>query len=335
MLRTKSQVSTVSDVPREWVFEYYLKLSIKLHGQDVKIKSPFNPAGDKLPSFFVYCASGTNKYSFKDFSTDRQGDGVTLVKELFNLKTRGEAAHMVIEDYNKYVLSNPTTNRFPDFQAQSRYKVASFTTRQWNKLDEQYWTQFHIGSRLLTYYKIKPLRDYTLVKELQGGKKDVLVMNNTQMYGYFRSDGTLYKIYQPFTKIKFIKILDYIQGTDQLKFDKKYLIICSSLKDMMAFSTLGIKNAEYVAPDSENTLIPERIIKAYRQKYQAICTIFDNDTAGIRSMKKYEKVYKIPSVHLDLEKDIADAVKEHGIDNTRIHLYPLLTKALTGKTKHV
>lgn len=335
MLRTKSQVSTVADVPREWVFEYYLKLSVKLHGQDMKIKSPFNPAGDKLPSFFVYHSSTTNKYMFKDFSTDRQGDGVTLVKELFNLRTRGEAAHMVIEDYNKYVLNNPNTKRLPDFKAQARYKVASFTPRHWNKLDEQFWTSFHISSRLLKHYNVQPLKDYTLVKELRGGKKDVLVMNNTQMYGYFRSDGTLYKVYQPFTKIKFIKIMDYIQGTDQLKFNKDYLIICSSLKDMMAFVKLGINNAECVAPDSENTLIPERIIESYKKKYKKICTLFDNDAPGIRSMEKYKSKYDIPFVHLDLEKDIADCVKEHGINNTRIHLYPLLTKVLTGKTKQV
>jgi len=335
MLRTKSQVSTVADVPREWVFEYYLKLSVKLHGQDVKIKSPFNVAGDKLPSFFVYYCNATNKYSFKDFSTDRQGDGVTLVRDLFNLKNRGEAAHMVIEDYNKYVLANPNAVRRPEFKAQSRYQVGAFTPRHWNKFDEQFWTAFKIDSKLLKHYNVQPLKDYTLVKERNGGKKQVLLMNNTLMYGFFRSDGTLYKIYQPFDKVKFMKVIDYIQGTDQLKFNKDYLIICSSLKDMMAFIKLGINNAECVAPDSENTLIPERIINTYKEKYKKICTMFDNDAPGIRSMEKYLRVYDIPFVHLNLEKDIADCVKEHGINNTRIHLYPILTNVLTGKTKQV
>lgn len=327
-------VSSVAEVPREWVFEYYLNIPA-LHGQDLKIKSPFNPGGDKLPSFFVYYSQTGSKYMFKDFSTDRQGDGVTLVKELFNLKTRGEAAHKVIEDYNKYMLDNPGVQKLREFKAEERYKVAAFTPRHWNKMDEKFWTSFKISSKLLAYYNVQPLKDYTLVKDKGNGKKEARVMDQTIMYGYFRADGTLYKIYQPYIRTKFIKVQEYIQGTDQLMYDKKYLIICSSLKDLMAFSRLNIKNAECVAPDSENVPIPERIIESYKQKYQGVCTLFDNDPAGIRSMNKYKKLYDIPFVHLELEKDIADNVKEHGIVNTRIHLYPLLTKVLTGKIIHV
>lgn len=333
MLRTKTLISTVSDVPREWVFEHYLNIPT-LHGQDVKIKSAFNP-GDKTPSFFVYVAENSKNYMFKDFSTGRQGDGVTLVKELFNLKNRGEAAHKIIEDYNKYLQSNPGVRRIQEFKAEERYQVAAFTPRNWNEMDKQFWTSYKISSKLLAHYNVQPLRDYTLVKDKPGGKKEIRLMNQTVMYGYFRADGTLYKIYQPYIKTKFIKVQEYIQGTDQLTRNQKYLIICSSLKDLMAFTRLNIKNAECVAPDSENVPIPERVIESYKQQYQGVCTLFDNDAPGIKSMNKYKKLYDIPFVHLDLEKDLADCVKEHGIVNTRIHLYPLLTKVLTGKTKHV
>jgi hypothetical protein len=334
MLRTKSIVSSVLDVPREWVFEYYLKIG-SLTGQDLKIKSPFNPA-EKNPSFFVYYSKTANKYMFKDFSTDRQGDGVSLVKEMFSLSTRGEAAHKVIEDYNKFVLDNPDTHRIKEFKIQQKYKVTSFTPRNWNKLDQKFWTAFKIGSALLENFNVQPLKDYTLTKKLDNGKTNKLLMNGTQMYGYFRTDGTLYKIYQPYTKeSKFIKVLDYIQGTDQLTFQVPYLVICSSLKDLMCFTKLGFKNAEAVAPDSENTLIPERIINNYKSKYKAVCTLFDNDPAGIRSMNKYKDRYDLPFVHLDLEQDLAKAIEEHGINNVRIHVYPLLTKALTGTLKQI
>jgi hypothetical protein len=336
MLRTKSIVSSVVDVPREWVFEYYLKLPVKLSGQDVKIKSPFNPGGDKNPSFFIYYSRNSSKYMFKDFSTDKQGDGVTLIRALFNLTTRGEAAHMIIQDYNKYVLDNPNTHRIAEFKVQSKYKVTGFTPRHWNKLDEKFWMSYRIGSKMLRYYNVQPLADYTLIKEHEGGAKDKLVMNGTQMYGYFRKDGTLYKVYQPYTKkSKFIKVVDYIQGTDQLTVQVPYLVICSSLKDLMCFMKLGFKNAEAVAPDSENTLIPERIINNYKKRYKAVCTLFDNDPAGIKSMEKYQEKYDLPFVHLELEKDLADCIKEHGINNTRVHAYPLLTKALTGTIKHI
>ena len=93
------------------------------------------------------------------------------------------------------------------------------------------------------------------------------------MYGYFRKDGSLYKIYLPNSKEhKFIKVKEYIQGSDQLTLKVNYLVICSSLKDIIAFSKLGYKNAEAIAPDSENILISESMINIYKSKYKQICT---------------------------------------------------------------
>jgi DNA primase len=107
-----------------------------------------------------------------------------------------------------------------------------------------------------------------------------------------------------------------------------YLIICSSLKDIMAFTKLGYKNAEAIAPDSENTLIPEHIISAYKHKYKGICTLFDNDLAGIESMKKYKDKYDIPYVLLEMSKDLSDSVKDTSLLKVKELLTPLLKQAL-------
>jgi len=336
MLRTTTTISSIADVPREWVFEYYLTLPEKLCGQDLKISSPWNP-GEKNPSFFVYYSKNNFKYMFKDFSTDRQGDGVNLVKELFNLSTRGETAHKIINDYSSYLVTNPTGYLASNVKALQKYKVTSFTARNWTVFDEKFWMAGLIGSKDLNRYHVQALSDYTLVKEHENEElSEKLLMNKSQMYGYFRKDGVLTKIYQPFVKFnKFIKVLDYIQGSDQLTFKVPYLVIIGSLKDLMAFNKLRFKNIECVCPDSENILIPERIIKIYKERYTAICTLFDNDAAGIQSMAKYEKEYNIPGVHLVLEKDMFDNIREHGVANVRIHLYPLLTQALMGKTKQL
>jgi hypothetical protein len=335
MLRTKSFISDITEVPREWVFEYYLTLPETLTGQDVKITSPFNP-GEKNPSFFVYYSKSALQYKYKDFSTDAQGDGVSLVKMLFNIPTRGSAAHKIIDDYNEFVLNNPDSYKLREFKIRQKYKVTAFTPRNWNKQDEKFWMQFRINSKLLEHYNVRPLKNYTLTKELDNGKKKELLMNSSLMYGYFKRDGVLYKVYQPYIKkTKFLKVVANLQGVDQLTFKKPYLVICSSLKDIMAFNKLGFKNAEAIAPDSENTMIPERVINNYKNAYEKVCTLFDNDQAGINSMKKYKEKFGIPGVHLELEKDLSDSIKEHGIKNTRIHLYPLITKALTGKSKQL
>ena len=330
MLRTKLLVSELNEIPHTWVFEHYLPLPERLQGQDVKIKSVFN-SNDTNPSFYVYYSRTVNKYKFKDFSTDRQGDGIELVKELFNLKSRAESALKIINDYNDFLSKNGGVYRLENFEIQERYHVSSFSLRNWTDLDQKYWMKYSIGSDLLEECNVQPLESFVFKRA-----EEELVIKRIGIYGFFRDDGSLYKIYQPLARNKkFIKVADYIQGTDQLKFDKPYLIICSSLKDVMAFKRLGFNNAEAIAPDSENTMIPEHIIESYKQKYDNICTLFDNDEAGIRAMLKYKDTYDLPYAHLKLEKDLADCVEQHGVANTRIALYPVLTKAITGKTKEL
>ena len=68
--------------------------------------------------------------------------------------------------------------------------------------------------------------------------EDSLEISHDTMYGFFKEDGTLYKIYSPkIRRKKFIKVKDYLQGLDQLKYDKPYLVICSSLKDALCIIT--------------------------------------------------------------------------------------------------
>ena len=307
---------------------------MKLTGQDIKITSIWNPT-ERTPSMSIYYARTSGSYKFKDFSSqDKSGDGVGLVQLMFSLTTRGEAAHKIIEDYNHWVLNNQNDYGLRDFKVQAKYKVTTVNTRKWNTLDKGYWSKYHIGSRILESFNVKPIESYHMVRDDEGGKKE-LIIKGTNIYGYFRNDGTLYKIYQPKVKDnKFMKVKEYIQGTDQLKYMGEYLVICSSLKDMMALQKLGFNNVEMVAPDSENTLISEHVITAYRHKYKAVCTLFDNDTAGINAMKKYRERYQMPYVHLELEKDLSDAVKEHGVDKVRELITPLLRKALTDETNN-
>lgn len=330
MLKTKAIAANIGEIPREWVFEFYLNLDTQLTGQDVQLKSVFNTKDD-TPSMFVYFEKVKRRYLYKCFSTDKQGDGTDLVMQMFGLSTRGEAAHKVIEDYNNFVTSNPTAYLERVFTLQEKYKVVDHKVRKWTRDDQGYWTDFKIGSDLLGSFNVRPLSEYTLFKEENGVKKE-LIITGLFIYGYFKNDGTLYKIYQPKNKNnKFVKVHSYIHGSEQLKYNVPYLIIGSSLKDIMAFKTLKFVNAEQVAPESENVMISKEEMEFYKLKYKAICTLFDNDEAGIRAMQKYQEEYQVPGVLLVIEQDLAKAVKEHGPRNTRIVLQPLLIKALKNE----
>lgn len=326
MISTKNLIYDLADVPREWVFEHYLNLTEKLTGQDIKMKSVFNTR-EKTPSMCIYI-DRNNIYKYKDFSSGNGGDAISLVQTLFNLTTRGSASYKIIEDYNQYVLNNGY-NPIKSYKQHSKFKVTDYEMRHWNTLDQKYWMGFHIGSRLLSKYNVVPLEYYVMTKTDENDVVSSITIKGNYIYGYFKEDGALYKIYQPKVKeSKFIKVRDYIQGTEQLVFDKPYLIITSSLKDLMAYQKLKISNSEAIAPDSENTMIPENIMSNISSKYQKVCVLFDNDEAGIKAAEKYKSKYGFDYVVLELEKDLSDAIKVHGIDKVRDNLLPLLKQAL-------
>lgn len=325
MISTKEIISDLNDVPREWVFEHYLKLTERLCGQSLKLKSVFSTR-DKVPSMCVYTDNRGN-YRFKDFSSGYGGDGLNLVMHLFNLESRGKASFRIMEDYNTYISNNTYVPIV--YKPHSKYIVSDYEMRHWNTLDQQYWKGFRLGSSILESHNVFPLSFYTMIKEDEGRLLDQIDVKGNFIYGYFREDGTLYKIYTPKNKDnKFIKVADYIQGYDQLKYDTKYLIITSSLKDLMCFKRLNIGGTESIAPDSENSVIPENFMKPLLEKYQKIIVLFDNDEAGIKSAARYKAKYGFENVNLALSKDLSDSVRDFGVDKVREELFKLLKQAL-------
>jgi hypothetical protein len=326
MISTKNIISDLADVPREWVFEYYLNLKEKLTGQDIKILSAFNPK-DKVPSMYVYYDVKSLMYKFKDFSSGNQGDSIELVMLLFNLKTRGQAVGKIIADYQNYIDSNVAAPK-AEFKFHDKFKVVDYEMRHWNNLDAVYWGSYKIGSGLLQKYNVVPLVHFTMEKK-EDDTTVAFKFLKPYMYGYFREDGELYKVYMPKIKEKkFIKVQNYVQGFDQLKYDCKYLIITSSLKDLLCFKKLGISNVECIAPDSENTMIGESVINKLIPHYTKIIVLFDNDEPGIKAAQRYKDKYGFNFVVLDMSKDLSDSVKDHGVEAVRDRLLPLLKQAL-------
>jgi 5S rRNA maturation endonuclease (ribonuclease M5) len=325
MISTKNLISDLEEVPREWVFEYYLNLREKLTGQNIKMLSAFN-VRDKVPSMFIYQDGG--KYKFKDFSSGFQGDQVELVRYLFNYDARFKATNRIITDYQEYLKHNAPAVRGP-IQFHDKFKVVDFEMRHWNTLDQKYWTQFKIGSSILSQYNVVPLEFFTMSKTEIDDSVTSYRFSRPYVYGYFRNDGELYKIYMPkIPEKKFIKIQNYTQGMDQLQYDSKYLLIVSSLKDLLSFKKLGIGNIECIAPDSENTMIGESVINKLREKYSKIIVLFDNDEPGIKAAQRYQDKYNIPHVILDMSKDLSDSVRDHGIEAVRDKLLSLLKQTV-------
>jgi len=312
MIRTKIDIDKI---PSNWIFEYYCKTTEKLHGQDLKILSLFNES-DTVPSMCIYVKD--NKYKFKDFSSGYGGDGIQLVSLLFDIKSKDRVIRKIIDDYDQQ--ENVIPN---DIKPVSKFKITSHIKRKWNVIDAKYWLNYNIDSDILQKYNVFPLKGVTLSKNIDDNIVEFKRTNN-QMYGYFKKDGTLYKTYQPKDKKrKFFNVSSYIQGTDQLEYKNKTLVIASSLKDMMSIDSLKLA-VDLVAPGSENTLIPKTNMSSYVLKYDNIYTLFDNDDAGFRASDKYESVYGISSIYLNLAKDVSDSIYEYGANTVKNCLKPLI-----------
>jgi len=320
MFNTKNLVHDVKDIPVSFIFEHFCKLKEKLTGQDVKIKSLFNPK-ERTPSMCIY-TDKNNTYRYKDFSTGKGGSAVDFVKDITDLSFH-KACELIVEKYNDYVLHNNGGYDIEKFQKASRYKVTSSIVRKWSTQDQYLWTKFNIGSKLLEAHNVKPLESYCMTKD-----EDNLCIKGLYLYGYFKEDGTLYKIYQPKTlDKKFIKVGNYVQGWEQLQ-GHKNLIITSSLKDVMAIKSLKLE-IDVIAPDSENTMIKQDLMEELQNKFNKIIMLFDYDEAGIESMKKYKEKYPFIEITvLPMSKDVSDSIKDFGAKAVRDRLVPILDKKL-------
>lgn len=324
MFNTKNIVLDERNIPSTWVFQYYLNLPEQLTGQNIKIKSIFNP-NDKTPSFCIYVNETIMQYKFKDFSTGKNGNKVDLVKSMFNIEYP-EASRKIVKDYNMFVKTNGVQKI--DFKPESKWVINYIKERSWTITDKKYWLSFRIGKTILDEFNVKPIEYYTLVKE-NSDKIENLRCGSKWCYGYFDKNGEVYKIYQPFSKkYKFYKAKSYLQGIDQLKFNKPYLVICSSLKDALCLKGMGY-NVEVLAPDSENTIIKPHVIEHLKKKYKKVITLFDNDQAGLEAIEKYKNLYGLHGCVLSMSKDISDAIKNYGLNKVHTMLKPLLKLTLS------
>lgn len=326
MFCTKNLVSDYREVDVRWIFEFYLNLPEKLEGQDVKIKSVFNK-GERTPSMVIGIPKDKEEYKFKCFSTGISGSAVDLVKNLKGL-TFPQAANQIIEDYNEYVLKNGCGYSIQNFKKQSRYQVTDYTIRKWTTKDQYYWSQYNISSRILSFFNVKPLESYKMSKEDAGE----IEIKGLHIYGYFDRDQILHKIYQPkVADRKFIKIHSHTQGEDQLTWGTNpTLIIVSGLKDIMSLHSLNL-NCDYVAGDSETSILSPKKIEEYKSHYKHILTLMDDDAAGRKCSQNYKEAYGIEPVYIVTEgviKDPAEMVKQWGPQKTIEYLVPKIDKLI-------
>jgi hypothetical protein len=308
MFSSREAVFSINDVPPHWIFENYIGLKEKLNGQNVKIKSLFNPT-ENTPSMYIYLNS-SNEYRYKCFSTGLGGNAIDLIMKLKSLDFI-DASNMVIEDYRNFLKGKTYTRS--SIEKPIKWKLHDIIYRSWNKDDKEYWAPYNIGSTLLDLYNVRPVSSFTMTRDSESFSRV-----GRRVYAYTKADGEVCKIYMPENKDKkFMNFSKYVQGWEQLE-GHPTLFICSSLKDIMTMKSLNIKG-DFIAPASENSSL-EPIMDWIQGEYSKKYVIFDNDEAGRKMMEKYEREYNLPYVLIELSKDISDSVKDHGAKKVKEYL---------------
>ncbi len=324
MIHTVYYTNKNFPIPSNRIMERILNLEEALDGQSVKIKSIFN-SQDNDPSMILFFSDDEQIYRFKDFSSGNYGDAVDIVLEIYNLSDRQDGYRKILELFK----NDSEIPNYINTAEKVTKEVTKFKIRKWTNADAEFWKQFGIGGSFLKTYNIKPIASFTMTITKGETIKEMDFAQN-MCYGYFNNAGELYKIYQPTRKeAKFMKLKECTQGEEQLTYNARCLIIASSLKDIGAFKALKFKDIELVAPDSENVTITQTQIDKYRQSYKHVFTMFDNDIAGMKAMKHYEELYGIPYIYFNVEKDIAECVKQHGVSSTKVFFIPIFKNALS------
>jgi hypothetical protein len=326
MFNSKYFIAAASDIPAAWIFENYLGLP-PLHGQTVRIPNPNSTTG--RDSLAIYYNADSGEYRYKCFSSGKGGSAIDYLMQEWD-RPFMQVFEQVKKDYLEFLKNGFSADR-KILTDGMKWELQDYVLRNWRVTDGGYWSPYNIGSPRLERFNVRPLESFTMVKKAtEFSQEQMFTISHSHLYGYFTADGELYKVYQPMREqgAKFIKVKGHLQGEDQLQ-GHPYLLEGSSLKDIMVVDSMGLR-LDVIAPDSENTLIPLTKLESLIQKhrYKAVVSLFDNDQAGITSMRRLREEQGIPYCYLPLAKDVADASKIHGIGPTMVKLIPSLHRAL-------
>jgi hypothetical protein len=320
-------IINLSDVPEAWIYKhYYIKISkgngIKqpFDGRIIKVKSLLNR--DTNPSLCFFYKNG--HYYWRDFSQGMGGNALHFVGYHMN-KNEPVVRAMICNEYEAY-LSSPCNDEYekelPDEIKKAQFQVITDIYEE-NSLT--FWNQFKIDLDYLNFFKIRRGVQYKITK----GDKEFSFPNKF-FFAFYNSKGP-YQLYQPGDEdAKYINIdTNYLIGSEQLEFRSNVCAIISGLKDICAISKIGL-NCEYVAPPSENILLSKDKIEYLKSKYQFIITILDNDSAGLKAMNLYKKVYDIPFININLKKDLAENNRHYPIEKLKLNYSDLINKKINS-----
>jgi len=319
----KDNINVITNIKD--IFTYYndidlfakcLNITSEVIENAIKNKKAINSPmrNDKNPSvsFYQVNYNGIFKTKMQDFNGSFKGDIIDLILYInkWNINTDFPKIIKEIERLNND--DNNNKNKSPKYIfIDNKFKNILVFTRDWNKIDKDYWNKYRIPISFLKEELVFPI--------------NIAFINDTCIYKYNEKDiGYAYyllqdindnnkdywKLYFPFRskhskKKRFITNGSIMQGIITLK-KEKILIITKSNKDRILIKYLAKKynlSVTSVGCVSENSVISEKEFNQLETfKFKSIYSLYDIDNTGIRGMKELKKRYNIQPLILPRQK---------------------------------
>jgi len=313
----------LSKVSEFQIFSYYCK-----NFKELNKRFSSELRTDNKPSCCIKAYS-TGLY-YKDFTTEESFNCFTYIqvkfKLIYNLDiTFYEVLRIIANDFK--IIRN-----IKDFRIEKslnyvgiadKYdktsKIIRIKERNWYKADT-YWKDYHITKEILNFFNVKPLSNYWVAD-----KKDILHLVYSYdknvfdpCYSYEEGNG-IRKILRPYsTDFKWVSNIprNLYSGYKQINstnIKKNYLIVTSSLKDVMCWKIFGY---DAIAPQSESIFLSYNAIELLKYKYNNIIVNYDNDNTGLKRMQNIVEEFPDVKRFITNKKDISDNIYYQGLSKT-------------------
>lgn len=300
------------------LFKAYCK---SFSAMDVMFKSEFRK--DVRPSCHITQWEGDLLY--KDFG-ERGYRVFDYIARKFDTDFNG-ALRIVNRDFDLGLGSG--TNEEPKFipqepsftldQFERRPTIIEVNPRRWTAADRAYWGQYDIPPILLKYHKIYSIDAYRIDNKRQDNISYRVAPDQlAYSFDYYWYDGVFRrKLYFPQTQGKFRFVSNVnntiVQGWTLLpKNGGDILFVTKSYKDILTFNLLGYWA---IAPNSEHSFIPDKVMEKLKTRFRNIYVWFDNDESGIEGGAKFAEKFGLSFTYNPIgePKDPSDYVRDYSL----------------------
>jgi len=180
-------------------------------------------------------------------------------------------------------------------------------------------TNLPLTSDFLNNIGVRPLRWINSRNKIHFSSKNIGIAYCTSPKNI--EEGNI-KIKQPYNKdykTRYIQSKgNYIFGWNEAKKGGDILVFVAGENDCIALNFLFKDTLiNFIALNSESQIPSESFVKELQGKYKNTFCLLDNDTTGLKTMRKMSEVYGIPCIYIadyTEENDVCDILKKEGAE---------------------